>query len=71
MIDNGIQKKVFFESINKFMNENKLILKGGTIVDATIISVPTSTNNEAKQRAPEMHSTKKRNQWYFGIKCHI
>ena len=53
------------------MNENKLILKGGTIVDATIISVPTSTNNEAKQRAPEMHFTKKRNQWYFGIKCHI
>lgn len=53
------------------MNENKLILKGGTIVDAIIISVPTSTNNEAKQRAPEMHSTKKRNQWYFGIKCHI
>ena len=68
MIDNG---KSFFRGYQQIYDENKLILKGGTIVDATIISVPTSTNNEAKQRAPEMHSTKKRNQWYFGIKCHI
>ena len=70
MVDNGIQK-AFFESISRFMNENKLILKGGTIVDATIIDAPTSTKNEAKQRDPEMHSVKKGNQWYFGMKCHV
>ena len=70
MVDNGLQK-VFFESITRFMNENHLILKGGSIVDATIINAPSSTKNEAKQRDPEMHSTKKGNQWYFGMKLHI
>ena len=69
MVDNGLQK-VFFESITRFMNENHLILKGGSIVDATIINAPSSTKNEAKQRDPEMHSTKKGNQWYHGMKIH-
>ena len=70
MVDNGLQQ-LFFESINQFMVENHLIIKGGTIVDATIINAPSSTKNEAKQRDPEMHSTKKGNQWYFGMKLHI
>jgi IS5 family transposase len=43
----------------------------GTIVDATIISAPSSTKNRMKERDPEMHQTKKGNQWYFGMKAHI
>jgi IS5 family transposase len=42
----------------------------GTIVGATIISAPSSTKNAGKPRDPEMHQTKKGNQWYFGIKAH-
>jgi IS5 family transposase len=43
----------------------------GTIVDASIISAPTSTKNKDKQRDPDMHQTRKGNQWYFGMKAHI
>ena len=43
----------------------------GTIVAATIISAPSSTKNRTKARDPEMHQTKKGNQWYFGMKAHI
>ena len=48
-----------------------LFLKEGTVVDATIISAPSSTKNKAKARDPEMHSTRKGNQYYFGMKAHI
>ena len=47
------------------------IMKEGTIVDATIIAAPSSTKNARKERDPEMHQTKKGNQWYFGMKAHI
>ena len=47
------------------------MMKEGTIVDATIINSPSSTKNKDKQRDPEMKSTKKNNQWYFGMKSHI
>jgi IS5 family transposase len=43
----------------------------GTIVDATILHAPTSTKNQGQQRDPEMHQTKKGNQWYFGMKAHV
>ena len=46
-------------------------MKGGTIVDATIINAPNSTKNAEKSRDPEMHQTKKGNEWRFGMKCHI
>ena len=46
-------------------------MHGGTIVDATIISAPSSTKNATGKRAPEMHQTKKGNQWYHGMKVHI
>ena len=46
-------------------------LSSGTIVDATIIHAPSSTKNEAKARDPDMHQTKKGNQWYFGMKAHF
>lgn len=63
--------KSLFESVNEFLKEHDLMLKEGSIVDATIISAPKSTKNQEKQRDPEMHQTKKGNEWYFGMKLHI
>jgi IS5 family transposase len=48
-----------------------LLLKAGTVVDATLISAPSSTKNATGERDPEMHQSKKGNQWYFGMKAHI
>ena len=48
-----------------------LLLHAGTVVDATLIAAPSSTKNQAGERDPEMHQTKKGNQWYFGMKAHI
>ena len=57
--------------INETLQEQGLLLKGGTMVDATIIHAPASTKNSARERDPEMHQTKKGNQWYFGMKVHV
>ena len=57
--------------INDVLADKGLLLKGGTMVDATIIHAPPSTKNQAKVRDPEMHQTKKGNQWYFGMKVHV
>ena len=48
-----------------------LMLKAGTVVDATLIAAPSSTKNSSGKRDPEMHQTKKGNQWHFGMKVHI
>ena len=53
------------------LESKKLLLRTGTIVDATLIAAPSSTKNSTKSRDPEMHQTKKGNQWYFGMKAHI
>ena len=53
------------------MESQGLKLREGTIVDATIIEAPSSTKNRNKERDPEMHQTKKGNQWHFGLKAHI
>ena len=60
-----------FELSRDLLEKRGLLVKAGTIVDATIIPAPSSTKNQAKQRDPEMKSTKKGNQWYFGMKAHI
>jgi len=60
-----------FTVINEHLSQKGLILREGTIVDATIISAPSSTKNQQGLRDPEMHQTKKGNQWYFGMKAHI
>jgi len=60
-----------FEAVNGYLQEKGLLMRHGTIVDATIIAAPTSTKNRARQRDPEMQQTKKGNQWYFGMKAHI
>lgn len=60
-----------FALINEYLEENGLRVSTGTIVDATIIDAPTSTKNKDGKRDPEMHQTKKGNEWYFGMKGHI
>ncbi len=60
-----------FALIAEYLQENGLKVSTGTIVDATIISAPSSTKNKNGKRDPEMHQTKKGNQWYFGMKAHI
>ena len=59
------------QTVNQLLTERGLLLKAGTAVDATLIAAPTSTKNKDKKRDPEMHSSKKGNQWHFGMKAHI
>lgn len=63
--------KVLFKEVNKHLEKNGLMLREGSIVDATIISAPSSTKNQSGKRDPEMHQTKKGNEWHFGMKMHI
>lgn len=66
----GLAAQVF-AAVNTHLTDHGLFLRQGTIVDATIISAPSSTKNASRQRDPEMHQTRKGNQWYFGMKAHI
>src|SRR5690606_34356280 len=59
------------ERVNAHLARKGQSLKAGTIVDATIIAAPSSTRNREGKRDPEMHQTKKGNQWHFGMKAHI
>ena len=63
--------KGLMEEINAHLDSQGLRLREGTIVDASIIEAPSSTKNRAGERDPEMHQTKKGNQWHFGMKAHI
>ena len=63
--------QAIFKTINTRLSDKGLLLRKATLVDATIIAAPSSTKNKAKARDPEMHSTRKGNQWYFGLKAHI
>lgn len=60
-----------FNTINAHLAEKGLLLREGTIVDATLIAAPPSTKNREGKRDEEMHQTKKGNQWHFGMKAHI
>jgi transposase, IS5 family len=60
-----------FTAINADLAARGLLLREGTLVDATLIAAPSSTKNVQRERDPEMHQTKKGNQWYFGMKAHI
>ena len=68
--DNGLGEKIL-EACKKLLEQQGRIMHGGTIVDATIINAPSSTKNAEGSRDPEMHQTKKGNQWYFGAKIHV
>ncbi len=58
-------------TVNRILQERGLMLKSGTVVDATLISAPSSTKNKTGERDPEMRQAKKGNNWYFGMKAHI
>jgi IS5 family transposase len=60
-----------FEEVGRHLQAQGMKVSGGTIVDATIIAAPSSTKNASGERDPEMHQTKKGNQWHFGMKGHI
>ncbi|WP_223940014.1 IS5 family transposase, partial [Aeromonas caviae] len=60
-----------FKTINRWLAEAGVMMTQGTLVDATIIEAPSSTKNKEQQRDPQMHQTKKGNQWHFGMKAHI
>ena len=66
----GLAKEIL-GCVNAILESEGVMMRGGSIVDATIIQAPSSTKNASGERDPEMHQTKKGNQWYFGMKAHI
>ena len=67
---NGLGE-ILFEAVNAYLSGRGIKVGRGSIMDATLIAAPSSTKNEDGKRDPEMHQTKKGNQWYFGMKAHI
>jgi IS5 family transposase len=67
---NGLGAQIL-AAVNTKLIDRGLMLKTGTVVDATLIAAPSSTKNDKGERDPEMHQTKKGNQWHFGMKAHI
>jgi IS5 family transposase len=59
------------QEVNTYLDDRGIRISTGTIMDATIIAAPSSTKNQSGQRDPDMHQTRKGNQWYFGMKAHI
>lgn len=67
---NGLGTRLFQE-VGRYLQSRGMKVSSGTIVDATIIDAPSSTKNASGERDPEMHQTKKGNQWFFGMKGHV
>jgi len=63
--------EAIFEAVKDLLAEHRLMLRAGTIVDATIIAAPSSTKNATGTRDPEMKQTRKGKNWHFGMKLHI
>ena len=59
------------QTVNDLLSAKGMLLKSGTVVDATLIAAPSSTKNSSGERDPEMKQSRKGQQWYFGMKCHI
>ena len=70
MKEHGLQKELF-DQVQQVLRENHMEVRGGTIVDATIIEASHSTRNSKQERDPEMHSTRKGNNYFFGMRAHI
>ncbi|MBU2781400.1 IS5 family transposase, partial [Acidithiobacillus caldus] len=66
----GLAQQIFAQ-VQELLEASHLILQEGKMVDATLIHAPSSTKNRDRKRDPEMHQTKKGNQWYFGMKAHV
>jgi IS5 family transposase len=60
-----------FDTVKAHLKAKGMAMKQGTIIDATLIAAPSSTKNKQAERDPEMHQTKKGNQWYYGMKVHL
>jgi len=71
LIESHQLSDVFFSDVNDYLQEQGIKVSQGSMVDATIIQAPSSTKNKKKERDPEMHSTRKGDQYYFGMKIHI
>lgn len=71
LIEKHKLSSLLFDDINAYLEEQGISVSKGTMVDATIIHAASSTKNKAGKRDPEMHSTRKNNQYYFGMKIHI
>jgi IS5 family transposase len=71
LLEAGELTKKMFDEINTHLHQQGLLMRAGTIVDATIIAAPSSTKNASGERDPEMHQAKKGNQWHHGMKAHI
>lgn len=63
--------EALFAEVSAYLQEHALLLRGGTIMDATLIAASPSTKNKPGKRDPQMSQTKKGNQWYFGAKMHV
>ncbi len=63
--------EVLLSTVNDHLKDQGLLVSKGTMVDATIVHAPSSTMNQEQQRDPDMHQTRKGNQWYFGMKIHV
>lgn len=71
LLERHVLTEAIFAEVNAYLAENGMTLRSGTLVDATIIDAPSSTKNKTGKRDPDMSSTKKGNDWYFGMKAHI
>ena len=71
LLEKNDLQEMIFKAINQHLEEKGLLMKRGTLVDATIIAAPSSTKNQSGKRDPEMSSTRKGKQYYFGMKAHI
>jgi len=70
IVNNKLDKQIL-DCINSLLSNKGVMMRGGSIVDATFIDAPTSTKNKGKTRDKEMHSAKKGSEWHFGMKAHI
>jgi transposase, IS5 family len=71
MLERHDLTEAIFAEVNAHLADKGITLRSGTLVDATIIDAPSSTKNQASSRDPEMSSTKKGNDWFFGMKAHV
>ena len=71
LIEQHQLSEILFNDVNVYLEEQGIQVSQGSMVDATIIQAPSSTKNKEKKRDPEMHSTRKNNQYFFGMKLHI
>lgn len=71
LLENNELTKAIFAEVQGLLDEQHMVLRSGTIVDATIVSAPSSTKNADKRRDPEMKQTRKGKNWHFGMKLHI